>query len=602
MDRNSIPKTENGMRELIRSYARAGINLVHPDGIFNGYANYRSDVLPGKDLYNGVDMLAVVIDEAHKHGIEVHPLVTVFRAGNAADKGGIIPQHPEWAMLDRHGSEFSGNESYWLSPCIPGVRRLLLRAFAELVSKYPVDGLELDYIRYPSSNHDYNPICRARYRLETGRDPLEIEPFTEEYVAWHLWREEQVNSFVKEASTLLRTVRPGIKISAAVASYPDQARLTFLQNWKHWAANKWVDFLAPMDYTASNENFRARVTDEHSRLGGTTLLAPGIGLYVQKGAQTMLDQVEIARAVPVNGATIFATAHFTPERITALRDGPWRRKAELPFRQPVARARDLVAYAEEQLKAARTPDDISRATNDLGAAQNILRYANYMLGDVGYVPPARPPMNIPENLVAIPEARLPMVSSPPAIDGKLDDDAWRAAARLALPYNSNGDAVAQPTEVLVAYDAQSLYVAYRCAEPYPERIKATIKDRDAPVFNEDSVELFLNVHPDSEAEHYQFATNALGTQYEAMIYDLSFNPQWQVSAGVGADAYTAEMAIPFSAFKMSVPAPGTMWRANFCRNRFAGDPKGQNMCWSPTYGSFHTPVRFGRIIFSGEVK
>ena len=82
----------------------------------------------------------------------------------------------------------------------------------------------------------------------------------------------------------------------------------------------------------------------------------------------------------------------------------------------------------------------------------------------------------------------------------------------------------------------------------------------------------------------------------------SFDPDWQVSVKVDGESCIAEMAIPFSALKVSAQTSGTAWRANFCRNRFAADPKGQSMCWSPTYGSFHTPIRFGRVVFSGEVR
>ena len=58
MDRNSIPKTEKGIRGLIKDYAKAGINLVHPEVIFNGYSAYPSEYLTHKDLWNGIDMLA----------------------------------------------------------------------------------------------------------------------------------------------------------------------------------------------------------------------------------------------------------------------------------------------------------------------------------------------------------------------------------------------------------------------------------------------------------------------------------------------------------------------------------------------------------------
>jgi len=595
MDRQSIPKTEDAIRTLIRSYAKAGINLVHPEVLFYGRTAYPSSYLPQSDLWNGLDILRIIVDEAHRHAMEVHPWVCVFRTGYDKDMGGVLTEHPDWVALNKDGQPATDNKSYWLCPSNPGVRRTLLRAICEIAEKYPVDGVELDYIRFPNQSpipYCYNDTCRSKFKLECGVDPLEIQPFTKAVVDWQLWREGLINSFVADVSAELRKTRPGINVSAAVGSLPDGARMELLQNWENWAANKWVEFLAPMDYTTDAQSFGRMVKRASDALENRALLAPGIGLYTQKGPSPMLEQIQAARCQAVSGTTFFATAYLNPERLKALEDGPFHEKAELPLRSPARSAEMLSCSAAQRLKRG-CPSDLAQADIELQAARNLIAYETYRAQETGFVPPKPPPIFIPDKVTPIPEAPVPLTTTPPAIDGKLDDPVWRTASKLSLDYTALGEEASQPTEVYLAHDDGSLYIAYRCSERGMGDIKAAITERDGPVFLDDSAEVFLDVAGASK-DYYHFAVNALGTKFDARGSDSKFNPDWQAAASRETDAWTVEMAIPFSAMKITAPSTGASWRANFCRNRSAN---AENMCWSPTYGSFHTPIRFGKIVF-----
>lgn len=184
------------------------------------------------------------------------------------------------------------------------------------------------------------------------------------------------------------------------------------------------------------------------------------------------------------------------------------------------------------------------------------------------------------------------------IDGRLDDPVWRTATKLALYYTALGGEVSQPTDVYLAHDDENLYIAFRCSERRMGDIKAAITERDGPVFLDDSVEVFLDAAGASK-DYYHFVVNALGTRFDARGSDSKFNLDWQAAASKDQDAWTVEMAIPFSAMKITAPSTGASWRANFCRNRAAS---AEDMCWSPTYGSFHTPIRFGKLTFAREAE
>lgn len=435
MDKGSIPKTEQGVRDLVKDYSRAGINLLHPEVIFNGYAAYPSSYLPQKDLWNGVDMLGILIDEAHKHRMEVHPWVWVFRAGHTGDKGGVLSKHPDWAMVDKDGHDLA-NDSYWLNPCNPAVRKTLLGAYRELAEKYAIDGIELDYIRFPSPDFGYNADCREKFKAEYGIDPIDIQPFTKPVIDWQMWRENLINSFVEDVRRELLIAEKGneIKVSAAVASFPDRARLDFLQDWELWTANRWVDFVAPMDYTSDLIDFMNRVEDSATKINHQALIAPGIGLLNQKGTEAMLGQIIVARNEPVLGVTLFATAYLDKSRLEALRSGPFSKKAMLPFRKPAEAAGRLLDSAKSRLKENSSLADVTEAASETEAADKILKHRMYvMLGLTRVQLP--PPIFIPDKVIPVPGAQVPLANAPPAIDGKLDDPAWESASEISLDWS-----------------------------------------------------------------------------------------------------------------------------------------------------------------------
>jgi len=600
MDRNSIPKTEQGIRKLVRDYAGAGINIIFPEVVFNGYSAYPSSYLTEMNLWGGVQALDILIDEAHKQGIEVHPWVWVFRVGNANDKGGILTRHPEWAALGKDGKPISDGRGYWLCPSNPAVRHLLIRAITELAQKYAVDGIHLDYIRFDYEDpvpKCYDQGCRQKFEAEYGVDPQAIEPWTKSWLEWHMWREELINTFVRDVSKALRAIRPEIKISAAVVPDPQDSRLSVLQNWLHWAANGWVDFIAPMSYTSSTQDFESTVAKAAEQTGVLTFLAPGIGLlYLPKDPARMLEQVSASRRLPVAGVTLFASAYLDKQHLDALAAGPFRRRASLPFRSPETQAKKLLSHAQHLLSAADSPDQLDQASREVAYAKHIMDYLVYRRNLKEEVKPSPPNVFIPDVVIPIPEAKVPTISTPPTIDGSLEDEAWNAAAKVEIEYTALGREVTQPTCVMLACDADNLYIAFRCTEPRANAIRVSTHDHDGAVFQDDSVEVFLEIN---EKSYAHLAVNAGGATYDAKNYDVGWNPGWQAAVGLTAGAWVAEIAFPLVNLGR-LPSAGTVLHANFCRNRVLVYQEAENMAWSPTYGSYHTPKRFGRLLFLGQ--
>lgn len=104
------------------------------------------------------------------------------------------------------------------------------------------------------------------------------------------------------------------------------------------------------------------------------------------------------------------------------------------------------------------------------------------------------------------------IDEPPKIDGKLNDPCWEQAAKLGKfkqrdPFE--GDPATEKTTVYVCYDAENLYVAFRCEDREPEGIRATVLQRDQSVGADDFVFLLIDPYQRGR-DGYYFRTNANG--------------------------------------------------------------------------------------------
>ncbi len=143
------------------------------------------------------------------------------------------------------------------------------------------------------------------------------------------------------------------------------------------------------------------------------------------------------------------------------------------------------------------------------------------------------------------------VSSPPKIDGVLDDDAW-SSDPLPLgtwkSYNPmRGEAAAEATQVWIAFDDEAIYFAFRCLDSQPEKIRTTISRRDA-VFSDDWVGLSLDSSRAGQLAYHLFV-NPHGIQMDALQSGSNgedFAPDWvwQSAGHVNGDGWSAEIRVP----------------------------------------------------------
>ena len=153
-----------------------------------------------------------------------------------------------------------------------------------------------------------------------------------------------------------------------------------------------------------------------------------------------------------------------------------------------------------------------------------------------------------------PEAEIARIASDeaPKIDGDISDPVWSKATRIDRFYQTEPVRGAEPSEttvVYIAYDENNLYFAFFCGDSQPDKILATVMQRDRELWQDDNIRVYLDPY-DSSRDAMAFLVNSLGTQMDMLIENNSnFYPEWDTIWDVDArrtdDGWTAEMAIPF---------------------------------------------------------
>ena len=153
-----------------------------------------------------------------------------------------------------------------------------------------------------------------------------------------------------------------------------------------------------------------------------------------------------------------------------------------------------------------------------------------------------------------PEAEIARIASDeaPKIDGDISDPVWSKATRIDRFYQTEPVRGAEPSEttvVYIAYDENNLYFAFFCGDSQPDKILATVMQRDRELWQDDNIRVYLDPY-DSSRDAMAFLVNSLGTQMDMLIENNSnFYPEWDTIWDVEArrtdDGWTAEMAIPF---------------------------------------------------------
>lgn len=292
------------------------------------------------------DPLATVIDRAHAAGLRVHAWMNMNLVVGVGEmpvaREHVVYRHPEWLMVPRaladdlagadpRSPSYLGRlaryaraqsneiEGLYLSPVSQAAADYTVSVVQDVVDRYPLDGVHLDYVRYPSPDFDYSrdtlaafrrfvlpelaAADRRRYdaRVASGETVLYTRAFPER---WRTFRADRLTALVAQLHAAIKTRRPSAIVSAAVAPDPVEAADRRLQNWRTWLDRDLVDVICPMAYTTDPVVFAAQVEGAQQIAGGHPVWA-GIGAYRLTSAQ-ITAHVRTTRRLGAAGVILFS--------------------------------------------------------------------------------------------------------------------------------------------------------------------------------------------------------------------------------------------------------------------------------------------------------
>lgn len=299
-------KQREELCRILDRLKRDKFNTVFFQVRHRGDVIYPSKIEPQASVFTGrgrlnYDPLRFAIDECHKRGLSFHAWLIVTPLGpnkhiKSLNGQSIKSRHPEWCI--RH------NNLWYLNPGIPEARAYFASIVSEIVSEYAVDGIHLDYMRYPEKAKSFSDA--ATYRKYGQNQGLEE------------WRRRNLSDLMSDVYHAATEKTPHVEVSVATLG-----RLRMLPgkrggNWTAfegvyqdpvtWAREGSVDFLVPMMYYR-DDLFYPFLEDWKKQLPNLPII-PGLATYrvvdnSQWPPEVIGEQIDSIRTLGFPGVCFF---------------------------------------------------------------------------------------------------------------------------------------------------------------------------------------------------------------------------------------------------------------------------------------------------------
>jgi uncharacterized lipoprotein YddW (UPF0748 family) len=315
-------------RTLVKLSKDYGFNTLFVQVRGRGDALYKSSYEPRSELLEGqredFDPLGLILEEGHKAGLQIHAWINANFTWSASDlpksPDHIVNKHPDWLMRTKDNvvNMSSGDdvEGVYTCPSSEEFREHLKNVYLDVATKYDVDGVHFDFIRYPSPRFCYCDRCLEKFRSEMDpklapeeRVAVSNLPERNAYTlmfpgAWDEFRRSQITRLVYTIYEAVKKLKPNLVVSAAVfPSFADAYNNRF-QDWKRWMRDRRIDLLCPMAYSKSTDMFVKDIKNALESSNGVPICA-GIGSW-QIPAESTVEKIKEARKLGAVGFCLFS--------------------------------------------------------------------------------------------------------------------------------------------------------------------------------------------------------------------------------------------------------------------------------------------------------
>ncbi|MBE9215484.1 family 10 glycosylhydrolase [Plectonema cf. radiosum LEGE 06105] len=300
--------------EAMDFLAATGFNVVFPVVWNKAVTQFPSRVMQqnfGVEInpqYQGRDVLAELIDEAHRVNLKVIPWFEYGFASSYNSNGGmLLAKKPQWAARDCKGNLLNKNGFEWLNTLDSEVQDFVLSLILEVVNNYDVDGIQGDD-RLPAlpCEGGYDKVTVQRYQQEFGKNP----PQNPKDSQWLQWRANILTDFLARLYGEVKAINNNLLVSMA-PNIHDWALKEYLQDSQTWLKKGLVDIIHPQIYRRDFNSYKSiidKLVKEQFTANTRRRLAPGVliklGSYnINSGYLTQV--IEYNRTCGIQGEVFF---------------------------------------------------------------------------------------------------------------------------------------------------------------------------------------------------------------------------------------------------------------------------------------------------------
>lgn len=314
-DAQSMARQQAEMCNMLDEVASLGFNTLFFQARIRGEVFYKSDIEPWSPIVSGTagkspgyDPLAFVIEECHRRGLECHAWLISIPVGSTRQ----VQQQGKRATPARHPELCVKLKNEWyLDPGHPQTAHYLASIAAEIARNYDIDGIHLDYIRYPGENGKFPD--EKSYAAYGDGTPL------------NEWRMNNISHIVNTVSGAIKDIDNSIMVSSAPLGRYEIINGLPSSDWVctgsaqqdplQWLADGDNDFIAPMMYYP-HLNYFPYLFDWVQRIGYNGYIIAGLGAYrmdKREGNWPLTElqhQIEATRHYGAAGQAFFRMEHL----------------------------------------------------------------------------------------------------------------------------------------------------------------------------------------------------------------------------------------------------------------------------------------------------
>lgn len=360
------------IRQVVAEMKEAGINeLVLASNTSKGTIipiNTKEIPFKRDPVVRRLDILQTYIDECRANGISIVVLCPVMG-------GSFGENHEEWFDVTNTGEP---RDEIFFSPANGEYRKVFMDYVRYILTNYDVDGLQLDYIRYPQfydnvdAGYDEATVKLFEEKTGNGREVVEqIGKQLTEHPKWNVWwsfKTELINSWVKEVYELAGEVRPDIYVTAAVAASDSVGY--YCQDPSAWLKDGYIDGIYVMSYT---EGITEHTTEKHIvDRGDDSYLVMGCGAYLSISNKSLIEQTDNSIMLGADGTGYFEWGAVKNHRYTEIFKSSLFKTEAIPFTAEAEEvAKRLVATAKSRAELYCTLNEAANANEIRGIFERL---------------------------------------------------------------------------------------------------------------------------------------------------------------------------------------------------------------------------------------